>query len=54
MMGDAGDEAFVKDYIAGRQTEFGSLDVVWANAGISGGWCRCTSRRRTTGPRSCG
>jgi NAD(P)-dependent dehydrogenase (short-subunit alcohol dehydrogenase family) len=38
MQGDAGDEAFVKDYIARAQTAFGSLDVVWANAGISGGW----------------
>jgi NAD(P)-dependent dehydrogenase (short-subunit alcohol dehydrogenase family) len=38
LVGDAGDEAFVKDYIARAQAEFGSLDVVWANAGISGGW----------------
>ena len=38
MTGDAGDEAFVKDYIARAQSEFGSLDVVWANAGISGGF----------------
>jgi NAD(P)-dependent dehydrogenase (short-subunit alcohol dehydrogenase family) len=36
--GDAGDEAFVEAYIARAQAEFGSLDVVWANAGISGGW----------------
>ncbi|MFL5298052.1 MAG: SDR family NAD(P)-dependent oxidoreductase [Phenylobacterium sp.] len=36
--GDAGDEAFVQDYVARAQAEFGSLDVVWANAGISGGW----------------
>jgi NAD(P)-dependent dehydrogenase (short-subunit alcohol dehydrogenase family) len=38
MVGDAGDEDFVKDYILRAQTEFGSLDVVWANAGISGGF----------------
>jgi NAD(P)-dependent dehydrogenase (short-subunit alcohol dehydrogenase family) len=38
MTGDAGDEAFVKSYIERAQAEFGSLDVVWANAGISGGW----------------
>jgi NAD(P)-dependent dehydrogenase (short-subunit alcohol dehydrogenase family) len=38
LVGDAGDEAFVTDYIARAQSEFGSLDVVWANAGISGGW----------------
>ncbi|MGZ3374984.1 MAG: SDR family NAD(P)-dependent oxidoreductase [Phenylobacterium sp.] len=38
LQGDAGDEAFVKTYIDRAQAEFGSLDVVWANAGISGGW----------------
>jgi NAD(P)-dependent dehydrogenase (short-subunit alcohol dehydrogenase family) len=38
MQGDAGDEAFVKAYIDRAQAEFGSLEVVWANAGISGGW----------------
>jgi NAD(P)-dependent dehydrogenase (short-subunit alcohol dehydrogenase family) len=38
MQGDAGDEAFVKAYIDRAQTQFGSLEVVWANAGISGGW----------------
>ena len=36
--GDAGDEACVVAYIARAQAEFGSLDVVWANAGISGGF----------------
>jgi NAD(P)-dependent dehydrogenase (short-subunit alcohol dehydrogenase family) len=36
--GDAGDEAFVQEYVNRAETEFGSLDVVWANAGISGGW----------------
>ncbi len=38
LVGDAGDEAFVVDYIARAQKAFGSLDVVWANAGISGGF----------------
>ena len=38
LIGDAGDEDFVKEYIVRAQSEYGSLDVVWANAGISGGW----------------
>src|SRR5579862_6582043 len=38
LQGDAGDEAFVETYIARAQSEFGSLEVVWANAGISGGF----------------
>ncbi|MBS0360958.1 MAG: SDR family oxidoreductase [Proteobacteria bacterium] len=38
MQGDAGDEAFVQAYVARAQSEYGSLDIVWANAGISGGW----------------
>ena len=38
MTGDAGDDAFVKSYIDRAQAEFGSLDIVWANAGISGGF----------------
>ncbi|MDB5465752.1 MAG: short-chain dehydrogenase/reductase [Phenylobacterium sp.] len=38
LTGDAGDEAFVKSYIDRAVGEFGGLDVVWANAGISGGW----------------
>ena len=38
MEGDAGDEAFVKAYVDRAEAEYGSLDVVWANAGISGGW----------------
>jgi NAD(P)-dependent dehydrogenase (short-subunit alcohol dehydrogenase family) len=38
MTGDAGDEAFVKAYVDRAQAEYGGLDVVWANAGISGGW----------------
>ena len=38
MTGDAGDEAFVKADVERAQSEFGRLDVVWANAGISGGW----------------
>jgi NAD(P)-dependent dehydrogenase (short-subunit alcohol dehydrogenase family) len=38
MQGDAGDEPFVKSFIDRAAGDFGSLDVVWANAGISGGW----------------
>jgi NAD(P)-dependent dehydrogenase (short-subunit alcohol dehydrogenase family) len=38
LQGDAGEEAFVKAYVDRATGEFGSLDVVWANAGISGGW----------------
>jgi NAD(P)-dependent dehydrogenase (short-subunit alcohol dehydrogenase family) len=38
MQGDAGDEAFVKSYVDRATGEFGSLDAVWANAGISGGF----------------
>ncbi len=38
LQGDAGDEAFVKSYVDRATGEYGSLDVVWANAGISGGW----------------
>jgi len=38
LQGDAGDEPFVKAYCDKALGEFGSLDVVWANAGVSGGW----------------
>ncbi len=38
MQGDAGDDAFVQSYVARAQSEYGALDIVWANAGISGGW----------------
>jgi len=38
LVGDAGDEAFVKGLVDRAQGEFGSLDVFWANAGISGGF----------------
>ena len=38
LKGDAGDEAFVKALVARAQSEFGRLDVFWANAGISGGF----------------
>lgn len=36
--GDAADEAVVKAFVDLAHAEFGSLDVVWANAGISGGF----------------
>src|SRR3989344_3177481 len=38
LKGDAGDDAFVRSLVARAQSEFGSLDVFWANAGISGGF----------------
>lgn len=38
MAGDAADESFVQDYVTAAQAKHGGLDVVWANAGISGGW----------------
>ncbi len=37
MTGDAGDEGFVQAYVARAVDEFGGLDVVYANAGITGG-----------------
>ncbi|TXL64596.1 SDR family NAD(P)-dependent oxidoreductase [Zeimonas arvi] len=37
MAADAGDEASVKAYVARALEAFGGLDVVYANAGISGG-----------------
>jgi NAD(P)-dependent dehydrogenase (short-subunit alcohol dehydrogenase family) len=38
MEGDAGSEDFARAYVEHAQNAFGSLDVVWANAGISGGY----------------
>jgi NAD(P)-dependent dehydrogenase (short-subunit alcohol dehydrogenase family) len=38
LKGDAGDDAFVKSLVARAQSEFGGLDIFWANAGISGGF----------------
>jgi NAD(P)-dependent dehydrogenase (short-subunit alcohol dehydrogenase family) len=38
LAGDAADESFVKQYVARAVEAHGGLDVVWANAGISGGW----------------
>lgn len=38
LQGDAGDEAFVQGLVAKAVSEYGGLDVAWANAGISGGW----------------
>lgn len=38
LVGDAGEEAFVESLVAKAVSEFGGLDVCWANAGISGGW----------------
>ena len=36
-VGDAGEEGFVESLLAGAVSEYGSLDAIWANAGISGG-----------------
>ncbi len=36
--GDAGDEAFVAGLVEKAVKDLGGLDVIWANAGISGGW----------------
>jgi len=36
--GDAGDEADVKGAIDSAVSQFGGLDAVYANAGVSGGW----------------
>jgi len=36
--GDAGDEADVKAVIGRAVAEFGALDAIFANAGVSGGW----------------
>ena len=38
MAADAGSEADVQAYVKRAIAEFGGLDVVYANAGISGGW----------------
>ncbi|BAT60776.1 levodione reductase [Variibacter gotjawalensis] len=37
VVADAGSEADVKGYIAKAISAYGSLDAIWANAGISGG-----------------
>ena len=38
MVGDAGDEAFVKSLVERAVSEHGALDVAFANAGVSGGY----------------
>jgi NAD(P)-dependent dehydrogenase (short-subunit alcohol dehydrogenase family) len=38
LKGDAGDDAFVRSLVERAKSEFGGLDVFWANAGISGGF----------------
>lgn len=37
VMADAGSEADVKGFIAKAVSKYGKLDVIWANAGVSGG-----------------
>ncbi|WP_293676528.1 SDR family NAD(P)-dependent oxidoreductase [uncultured Phenylobacterium sp.] len=36
IQGDAGDDAFVRSLVARAQSEYGGLDIFWANAGILG------------------
>jgi NAD(P)-dependent dehydrogenase (short-subunit alcohol dehydrogenase family) len=38
LTGDAGEDAFVKSLVDRATSDFGRLDVFWANAGISGGF----------------
>ncbi|MEW5685290.1 MAG: SDR family NAD(P)-dependent oxidoreductase [Pseudomonadota bacterium] len=38
VVGDAGEDAFVKGLVDRAQAEYGALDIFWANAGISGGF----------------
>lgn len=38
LKGDAGDDAFVRSLVDTARSEFGGLDIFWANAGISGGF----------------
>ncbi|MFC3067728.1 SDR family NAD(P)-dependent oxidoreductase [Phenylobacterium soli] len=38
LTGDAADEAFVASYVKRAVDDHGGLDVLWANAGVSGGW----------------
>jgi NAD(P)-dependent dehydrogenase (short-subunit alcohol dehydrogenase family) len=40
MRGDAGDEAFVTSAVARAVSEFGALDMLFANAGVGGGLTR--------------
>ena len=38
LTGDAGTDAFVQSLVARAQSDYGGLDIFWANAGISGGF----------------
>ena len=38
VVGDAGDDAFVKGLVEQAKAAYGALDIFWANAGISGGF----------------
>jgi len=38
LTGDAGSDPFVKSLVERAQSEYGGLDIFWANAGISGGF----------------
>jgi NAD(P)-dependent dehydrogenase (short-subunit alcohol dehydrogenase family) len=51
--GDAGQEPDVAAYIDRARSEFGGLDIIYANAGISGAWCLSSSNPSSNGARSC-
>ena len=38
LVGDAGDDAFVRELVERAKSQHGALDIFWANAGISGGF----------------
>ena len=43
----------VRDLVDEAASEHGGLDIVFANAGISGGFATMPNRQPPTGPRSC-
>ena len=46
IQGDAGVEQDVAGFIGKAVSAYGKLDVIWANAGISGGWVTLHTNRR--------
>lgn len=53
MMADAGSEKDVMAVIDKAVKTHGRLDVIWANAGVSGGLVRSASRPSSNGRKSC-
>ena len=53
VVADAGSEADVKRLIDNVVAQLGGLDIVFANAGVSGGLASILNRVRTIGRRSC-